>query len=84
MLSVIILLFTRMLPSIISKTVRQLHDPQSFESAVEVLIDLISNSQSIHYENSICESLMGTLTSGWFPSHFYECIESKCRCADIL
>ena len=63
------------LPPIISRTLRQLPDEQTFHAAIEVLCELVSHPKSVHFETSICDGILTELTTGWFRQRFHENFE---------
>lgn len=60
------------LSSLITRTLALLPDSETFEAAVEVILELVSHPQSEQYEMSICVGLLPRLTTGWCREKFDE------------
>lgn len=60
----------RVFSDTISATLALLDDPSCYEEAVEILIELIGHKQSIHFEKSLCDGLLGRLTTGTMTQNF--------------
>lgn len=55
---------------VITKAVHLLSGEDTFPIVVDVLQEVIATSQSIHFENTICEELLKHISSNWFRQKF--------------